>query len=95
MFIIENYVSIYHVLFTFDTVLPDAIGKLTQLTTLLLNNNQLTTLPDAIGKLTQLTYLNLTWLFLNESVNCAKTLHKIRQLNLSVADEAFELFIHY
>ena len=42
--------------------LPDEIWKLTQLTIIYLNHNQLTTLPDGIGQLTQLTelYLNHT-----------------------------------
>ena len=42
----------------------------------------------SLGQLTQLDFL-----FIQKNVNCAKTFHKIRQLNLSVADEAFELLI--
>ncbi len=39
--------------------LPESIEKLTNLTTLRLQNNQLTSLPESIGKLSRLTYLNL------------------------------------
>jgi Leucine-rich repeat (LRR) protein len=40
--------------------LPEAIGRLTQLTALNLSANQLSTLPESIGQLTQLQELNLS-----------------------------------
>lgn len=42
------------------TSLPEAIGQLTNLKKLYLNNNQLTVLPDAIGQLTNLYTLDLS-----------------------------------
>ena len=42
------------------TVLPKALGQLTQLRQLLVRNNELTTLPEALGQLTQLQYLNVS-----------------------------------
>lgn len=41
------------------TTLPPAIGQLTSLTTLLLDNNQLSNLPSELGKVTSLTTLQL------------------------------------
>jgi Leucine-rich repeat (LRR) protein/GTPase SAR1 family protein len=41
------------------TYLPEAVGRLTALTTLKLSYNQLTALPEAVGQLTALTTLNL------------------------------------
>eukprot|EP00966_Prymnesium_polylepis_P214944 4978043-Prymnesium_polylepis.1 len=39
-------------------VLPESIGSLHQLTTLIVCNNQLTALPEAIGSLYELSALN-------------------------------------
>jgi leucine-rich repeat protein SHOC2 len=41
------------------SVLPESIGKLSQLTSLDLYNNELTSLPESIGNLSRLTSLNL------------------------------------
>ncbi|MEG4329311.1 COR domain-containing protein, partial [Microcoleus sp. herbarium5] len=41
------------------TSIPDALGKLSNLTALLLDNNQITSIPDALGKLSNLTELYL------------------------------------
>jgi Leucine-rich repeat (LRR) protein/signal recognition particle receptor subunit beta len=53
------------------------IGKLTQLTNLTLNNNQITEIPETIGKLTQLTNLILNN---NEIVEIPETIGKLTQL---------------
>ena len=64
------------------TSLPESIGNLSDLSTLLLYHNNLTSLPDSIGNLFNLTYLNL-WgnklVYLPESIN---RLSNLNQLNL-------------
>ena len=57
--------------------LPDEIGKLTNLKTLILNSNNLTTLPNAITKLTNLEVLDLS---LNKNLNIIQELDKLKQL---------------
>ena len=42
------------------STLPEAIGRLSQLQTLDLSDNQLSTLPEAIGQLSQLQKLDLS-----------------------------------
>ena len=72
------------------TCLPESLGNLTQLKGLYLHGNQLTCFHESLGNLTQ-----LKWLIIKEGVNCANTFHKLRKMHLFVADEAFELLIHY
>jgi len=59
------------------TELPDSLGRLTQLQTLFLHENQLTTLPDSLGGLTQLQTLSL---FGNQLTTLPDSLGRLTQL---------------
>lgn len=62
--------------------LPDKIGNLTNLRTLILNSNKLTTLPNDITKLTKLEVLDLSK---NKDLEIIQQLDKLKQLpNLKV-----------
>ncbi|RDC61933.1 leucine-rich repeat domain-containing protein [Adhaeribacter pallidiroseus] len=64
------------------TKLPERIGKLTKLKTLILNTNKLTTLPNSITKLKQLEVLDLS---INTELDIVKELDKLKRLpNLKV-----------
>jgi Leucine-rich repeat (LRR) protein len=57
--------------------LPEKIGRLTALKTLILNTNQLTTLPNSITKLIHLEVLDLS---INKDLEIVKQLNKLKQL---------------
>jgi leucine-rich repeat protein SHOC2 len=57
--------------------LPEQIGKLTKLQTLILNSNKLTTLPNGIIKLTDLEVLDLS---INKNMDIVQQLDKLKQL---------------
>lgn len=57
--------------------LPDKIGNLTSLKTLILNSNRLTTLPSEITKLTNLEVLDLS---INRDLDIVRQLDKLKQL---------------
>lgn len=57
--------------------LPERIGKLTKLKTLVLNTNKLTSLPNSITKLTDLEVLDLS---INKELNIVQQLDKLKQL---------------
>lgn len=64
------------------TNLPERIGNLTKLKTLILNTNKLTTLPHSITKLSQLEVLDLS---INPELDIISELDKIKALpNLKV-----------
>jgi len=65
------------------SVLPESIGRLSNLTDLNLSSNRLTTLPESIGKLSNLTNLNLFNNKLTTLPNSIKNLKKLRYLDLS------------
>ncbi|MFT5532996.1 MAG: Leucine-rich repeat (LRR) protein [Candidatus Paceibacteria bacterium] len=64
-------------------VLPDCIGDLTWLTTLHLNDNQLTKLPERFGELKSLTTLNLTHNQLTELPEWCRELTSLTELLLA------------
>ncbi len=57
--------------------LPENIGNLTNLQTLILNSNRLTTLPRNISKLTNLEVLDLS---INKDLDIIEQLDKLKQL---------------
>ena len=59
------------------SILPEKIGGLTKLRTLILNTNGLTTLPNSIVKLTDLEVLDLS---LNKGLNIVQQLDKLKYL---------------
>lgn len=64
------------------SVLPEAIGNLNNLSTLILNSNNLTSLPNAITKLTRLEVLDLS---VNRQLDLVHELDKLKSLpNLKV-----------
>lgn len=64
------------------TQLPQDIGKLKNLNTLILNSNRLSSLPSSITQLTKLEYLDLS---LNKNLDILKELSKLKKLpNLKI-----------
>src|SRR5260221_2877533 len=64
------------------TEIPNKIGRLTKLTTLILNSNQLTRLPDSIINLSKLEILDLS---LNRDLDIISEIEKIKHLpNLKI-----------
>jgi Leucine-rich repeat (LRR) protein len=59
------------------SLLPEQIGKLTNLKTLVLNTNKLTTLPNSITKLINLEVLDLS---INKDLDIVQELDKLKQL---------------
>jgi Leucine-rich repeat (LRR) protein len=57
--------------------LPDGIGNLTNLRTLILNSNRLTSLPSEISKLTNLEVLDLSS---NKDLDIMQQLNKLKEL---------------
>ncbi len=65
------------------TEIPEALGKLTNLTELDLQNNQLTEIPEVLGKLTNLTLLMLSNNQLTEIPECLSKLTHLTALTLN------------
>jgi hypothetical protein len=59
------------------SVLPEQIGNLTKLRTLVLNTNKLTSLPNSITKLTDLEILDLS---INKNLDIVQQLDKLKKL---------------
>ena len=59
------------------STLPEQIGKLTKLKTLILNTNRLTALPNSIIRLTELEVLDLS---INKDLNIVQQIDKLKQL---------------
>lgn len=59
------------------SILPEQIGRLTQLQTLILNTNKLTSLPDSIMNLINLEVLDLS---INKDLDIIQQLDKLKKL---------------
>ena len=66
-----------------STELPETLGQLTQLRSLVLSNNQLNGLPESLGQLTQLTELRISYNQLTRLPESLGQLTQLQELDLS------------